>query len=81
MKHETRHLMVHGLRDNIYCKTTNEIPKTISYVMAWFHKHAVQSFKLKCAPAASEMFKFLVEIKFVIYMFHVAEKERLQKDS
>ncbi len=25
--------------------------------MTWFHKHADKSFKLKCAPAASEMFK------------------------
>ena len=27
--------------------------------MTWFHKHADKSFKLKCAPAASKMFKFL----------------------
>ncbi len=64
MKHETRHLSVHGLRDNTYRETTNEIPNIISYVMTWFHKHAEKSFKLKGAPAASEMFKFLVEFKF-----------------
>ncbi len=34
MKHETRHLTVHGLRDNTYCETTNEKPNTISHVMA-----------------------------------------------
>ncbi len=50
--------------------------------MTWFHKHAIQSFKLKCGLAASEMFKFLVEFKFqavstVIVMFNIAEKERL----
>ncbi len=54
--------------------------------MTWFHKHAEKSFKLKGAPAASEMFTFLVEFKFqavstVIVMFHIAEKERLRKDS
>ena len=87
MKHETRHLAVHGLQDNKYRENTNEITNIIiSQVMSWFHKHADKSFKLKCAPAASEMFKFLVEFKFqavstVIVMFHVAEKERLRKDS
>ena len=38
----------------------------ISYVMTWFHKHADhtdKSFKLKCAPAASEMFKFFGRIQ------------------
>ncbi len=56
--------------------------------MTWFHKHAGRSFKLKCAPAASEMFKFLVEFKFqavstctVIVMFYVAEKEKLRNKS
>ncbi len=61
MKHETSHLSVHGLRDNTYRETTNEIPSIISHVMAWFHNHADKSFKLKCVPAASEMFKILVE--------------------
>ena len=47
--------------------------------MTWFHKHADKSFKLKCAPAASEMFKCLVEFKFqavstVIIMFHIAKR-------
>ncbi len=84
MKHATRHLVVHGLRDNTYRKTTNEIPNVISHVMTWFHKHAEKSFKLKCAPAASEMFKFLVEFKFqavstVIVMFHVAKKKDCEK--
>ncbi len=46
MKHETRHLAVHGLRDNAYRKTTNEIPNIIAQVMTWFHKHADKSFKL-----------------------------------
>ncbi len=86
MKHETRHLAVHGLQDNTYRETTNEIANIISHVMTWFHKHANKSFKLKCAPAVSEILKFLVEFKFqavstVIVMFHIAEKGRLQKDS
>ena len=86
MKHETRHLTVHGLRDNTYHDTTNEIPNIISHVVIWLHKHADKSFKLKCAPAASLMFKLLVEFKFQavstgIVMFHVTKKERLQKDS
>ncbi len=81
MKHETRHHAVHGLRDNTYHETTNEIPYITS--MTWFPKHADKSFKLKCA---SEMLKFVVEFQFqpfstVIVMFHVAKKERLQKDS
>ncbi len=65
MKHETRHLAVHGLRDNTYHETTNEIPNIISHVMTWFHKHAdtCKSFKLKCALAVSEMFKFLGRIQ------------------
>ncbi len=33
MKHETRHLAVHGLQDNTYRETTNEIPNIISHVM------------------------------------------------
>ncbi len=54
--------------------------------MTWFYKHAEKSFKLKCAPDASEMLKFLVEFKFqtvstVSVKFHIAEKERLRKDS
>ncbi len=87
MKHETRHLAVHGLGDNTYHETTNEIPNIISHVMTWFHKHADESFKFKCAAAASEMFKLLVEFEFqavsthgtVIIMFHVAEKKDCKK--
>ena len=49
--------------------------------MTWSHKHADKSLKLKCAHAASKMFKFLVEFKFqavrTVIDFHIAKKERL----
>ena len=62
--------------------TTNEIPNIISHVMTWFYTHADKSCKLKCVPAASEMFIIWVESnssqlstvtakRFLSHWFHI----------
>ncbi len=64
MKHGTRHLAVHGLRDNTYRETTNEIPNVISYVMTWFHKHADSHSNSSVPLLLQKCSNFGVEFKF-----------------